>query len=124
MICGIDPGLSGGIAFLNNNSLEVLPMPISTLVIANKKTRYINILNLCNIFIARNTLNSCIIEKQQSMPNQGLSSTFKTGLGYGILFTTAITLILVPVIFRILADIRPKYQEAGERIDESESIWV
>ena len=42
MICGIDPGLSGGIAFLNNNSLEVLPMPISTLVIANKKTRYIN----------------------------------------------------------------------------------
>ena len=85
MICGIDPGLSGGIAFLNNNSLEVLPMPISTLVIANKKTRYINILNLCNIFIARNTLNSCIIEKQQSMPNQGLSSTFKNGLGYGIL---------------------------------------
>ena len=85
MICGIDPGLSGGIAFLGNNHLEVLPMPISTLVIANKKRRYIDILSLCNIFIARNTADYCFIEKQQAMPNQGLSSTFKTGLGYGIL---------------------------------------
>mgnify|MGYP003624728138 FL=1 len=85
MICGIDPGLSGGIAFLGHNHLEVLPMPISTLVIANKKRRYIDILSLCNIFIARNTADYCFIEKQQAMPNQGLSSTFKTGLGYGIL---------------------------------------
>jgi hypothetical protein len=42
MICGIDPGLSGGIAFLGHNYLEVLPMPISTLVIANKKRRGAN----------------------------------------------------------------------------------
>lgn len=84
MICGIDPGLSGGVAFLSPNRLEVFPMPISTLQIANKKRRYIDIPNLCSLFISRNT-EYCFIEKQQAMPNQGLSSTFKTGLGYGIL---------------------------------------
>ena len=47
-------------------------------------------------------------------------------LAYGILFATFITLILVPVIFRILADIRPKYQEARGTVDldSPDSIWV
>ncbi|NNC98131.1 MAG: hypothetical protein HKN88_08665, partial [Gammaproteobacteria bacterium] len=47
-------------------------------------------------------------------------------LAYGILFATMITLILVPVIFRILADIRPKYQEARETVDleSADSVWV
>ena len=47
-------------------------------------------------------------------------------LAYGILFATFITLILVPVIFRILADIRPKYQEAKGTVDldSPDSIWI
>ena len=48
-------------------------------------------------------------------------------LAYGILFATLITLVLVPVIFRILADIRPKYQEAKGTtvdLDSAESVWV
>jgi len=37
-----------------------------------------------------------------------------------------ITLILVPVIFRILADIRPKYQKATGPVDldSPDSVWV
>ena len=47
-------------------------------------------------------------------------------LAYGILFATFITLVLVPVIFRILADLRPKYQEATGAVDldSPESVWV
>jgi multidrug efflux pump subunit AcrB len=47
-------------------------------------------------------------------------------LAYGILFATFITLILVPVIFRILADIQPKYQEAKGTVDleSADSVWI
>ncbi len=48
-------------------------------------------------------------------------------LAFGILFATFITLILVPVIFRILADLRPKYQESSgdlEDLESADSVWV
>jgi len=47
-------------------------------------------------------------------------------LAYGILFATVITLILVPVIFRILADIRPEHHnpKGDVDLDSPESVWV
>lgn len=47
-------------------------------------------------------------------------------LAFGILFATMITLVLVPVIFRILADIRPSHQDAmiKEDIEAPDSVWV
>ena len=61
---------------MGNSFFNVLKMPVSTLQIANKKTRYINILELRDIFVQRVGLRTCYIEKQQAMPQQGLSSTF------------------------------------------------
>ena len=61
MICGIDPGLNGGITFMNGSFFNVLSMPVSTLQIANKKTRYINIIKLRDIFIQRVGLRTCYI---------------------------------------------------------------
>ena len=102
MICGIDPGLNGGITFMGGSFFNVLSMPVSTLRIANKQTRYINILELRDIFIQRVGLRTCYIEKQQAMPQQGLSSTFKTGFGYGILLGTT------TIYFNQVVEVRPQ----------------
>ena len=71
MICGIDPGLTGGITFMGNSFFNVLKMPVSTLQIANKKTRSINILELRDIFVQRDGLRTCYSEKQKAMHQQG-----------------------------------------------------
>ena len=120
MICGIDPGLSGGLTFINAQFFNVLPMPISTLQLANKKTRYINILELTDLFIQRTGLTTCYIEKQQAMPQQGLSSTFKTGLGYGILL--GITNIYFNEVIEVRAKEWKKYYGLSSNKEEARAL--
>ena len=85
MICGIDPGLSGGIAFFNCFKLDVYEMPVIPIVVGKFKRRIINLPELHAIISSQKKLDLCVIEKQAPLPNQGVTSTFKTGLGYGIL---------------------------------------
>ncbi len=93
---GIDPGLNGGFAFiLSDGSLELYPMPL-----IGKKDYDIpeisRILRLHKDVVA-------VIEKQHAMPGQGLTSTLKTGLGFGIL-QAALSAIGIP--FDIIPAIR------------------
>ena len=81
----MDPGLSGWITFLNFNKLDVYEMPVIPIVVGKFKRRILNLPKLHNIFSSQKKLDFCVIEKQGALPNQGLSSTFKTGLGYGVL---------------------------------------
>lgn len=79
IVCGIDPGLTGGITFIHGDEVAAYRTPVAK--VANKK-----ILNLVRIvdYLILYQPEVVYIEKQQAMPNQGVSSTFKTGLNYGL----------------------------------------
>ncbi len=91
-IIGIDPGLTGAISIITMYAdaghqrqveLKVYDMPTISFK-DTKPTLDINeVKNLLILYITPNC--DIYIEKQQSMPNQGVSSTFKTGLNFGIL---------------------------------------
>ena len=67
---GIDPGLKGGLALINENgSFAVFPYSDSEL------------LNLCRCLTDSEA--RCCLEQVHAMPKQGVSSTFKFGLSYG-----------------------------------------
>lgn len=84
VICGIDPGITGGIAFLYaDGTLAAHDIPnvageVDTDGVAK-------LLRLYEPF-------HCVIERAQAMPKQGVSSTFKFGQAYGALRATVATL--------------------------------
>jgi len=82
MIVGIDPGFSGAIAIIDDEGVihELLDMPILKVGKRNE---------LCEVEI-KNLLEEAhaehvYIEKSQSMPGQGISSTFRYGASWGII---------------------------------------
>lgn len=78
-VIGIDPGLKGALAWVNEagNIVEVEDMP----VVDNN----VNAALLTNLIVGYGRVECVLVEKQQSMPKQGVSSSFKTGVGFGII---------------------------------------
>ncbi len=74
MILGIDPGKSGGIAWVSPDNALIYKMPETER----------DVWELLRSF-APNT-RKAYLEKVHSMPNQGVSSTFKFGTSYGMLW--------------------------------------
>lgn len=80
-ILGIDPGLSGGLALLHSGAIiQAAPMPVIKL--AGKGE-----LDLARLgALLRDWAPShAWVEQQQSMPRQGVASSFRTGQNYGTL---------------------------------------
>lgn len=98
-IIGIDPGLAGGIATLHVDdqlkvwNLDVIDMPVTKRKKGKKMETIIDIPVLSAYIqekyweehILRGTKILTMIEKQQAMPGQGVTSMFKTGFGFGLL---------------------------------------
>lgn len=80
---GIDPGLSGGIALIDDDGvIGTWPMPVLT--IGTKKE--INVTGLSRWLESNAYACSMVgVEIQHAMPKQGVSSMFKIGKGYGII---------------------------------------
>ena len=82
---GIDPGLQGGIATIHKGGeITVLAMP--TLKIGKK--RMLDNALLAGTFSLPNILDIksyAILEQQQAMPKQGVTSMFSIGYGFGAL---------------------------------------
>lgn len=78
--CGIDPGFSGAIALYDpvKNWLEISDCPV---VKVNGKSEML-MAGVVDILKSAH-INAVFIEKSQSMPKQGVSSTFSYGMGYG-----------------------------------------
>lgn len=79
-LIAFDPGLKGGIAYespcVASTRIEAIPMPVSG--------KEIDIAAIAGVIkVIRPDM--AIIEKVHSMPGQGVSSTFKFGMGYGAL---------------------------------------
>ncbi|HAX91973.1 MAG TPA: hypothetical protein DCY07_07185 [Rhodospirillaceae bacterium] len=86
LFVGIDPGLSGALAFLSGEELDVLAMPTLTITKAKGTRRVLDLTALANI-IDNKTKNaakvSVFIERVASMPKQGVASMFSFGESYG-----------------------------------------
>ena len=72
---GIDPGISGGIAFIYNESYYAKATPSTITEMADE----LILLNDMGPDIPK----YAIIERVHSMPGQGVASTFKFGMNYG-----------------------------------------
>ena len=84
-IIGIDPGLSGAIAVLENNKvLNMFDMPVMSE--GKKNKRQLNSALLVNL-IKENIENSVevavVVEQVNAMPGQGVTSMFNFGQTFG-----------------------------------------
>lgn len=82
---GIDPGLTGAVAFLP--SQQVYDTPTAEVKAGKKKRNVYLPQEMTRILRVRPGGDDeivCHLERQQAMPKQGVSSTFKIGQGFGL----------------------------------------
>ena len=115
-IIGIDPGLSGAIAVLENNKvLNIFDMPVMSE--GKKNKRQLNSAQLVRI-IKENTLANddinVVVEQVNAMPGQGVTSMFNFGQTFGAIKGVCAALKL-PIYF-----VRPsKWKKYFELINSS-----
>ena len=84
-IVGIDPGLSGAIAILENNKvLSILDMPV--MAEGKKNKRQLNSAQLVSILkenIKKDEETTVVVEQVNAMPGQGVTSMFNFGQTFG-----------------------------------------
>jgi crossover junction endodeoxyribonuclease RuvC len=84
-IIGIDPGLSGAIAVLENNKvLNIFDMPVMSE--GKKNKRQLNSAQLVKLLkdnISENEEISVVVEQVNAMPGQGVTSMFNFGQTFG-----------------------------------------
>ena len=99
-IIGIDPGLSGAIAVLENNKvLSIFEMPVMSE--GKKNKRQLNSAQLVKLLkenISKNEEVSVVVEQVNAMPGQGVTSMFNFGQTFGAIKGISATLKL-PIFF-------------------------
>ena len=116
IVVGIDPGLSGAIAILENNKvLNIFDMPV--MAEGKKNKRQLNSAQLVNI-IKDNTKPdveiAVVVEQVNAMPGQGVTSMFNFGQTFGAIKGVCAALEL-PIFF-----VRPsKWKKHFELINSS-----
>jgi hypothetical protein len=86
-ILGIDPGVTGGIAFLYSDGIEAFDIPtVDGSVDVDTLAR----------LVRERAPRLAIIEKAQAMPKQGVVSVFRYGTAYGALCAIIPTRIVSP----------------------------
>ena len=115
-IIGIDPGLSGAIAILENNKvLRIFDMPV--MPEGKKNKRQLNSAQLVKLLkdnILKNEDISVVVEQVNAMPGQGVTSLFNFGQTFGAIKGVCAALGL-PIFF-----VRPsKWKKHFELINSS-----
>ena len=85
-VLGIDPGLTGALAFNVDGRVSVFDMPVLEIKRGGKTKRELDLPALKDIirsFYAYNPKGEAWVEKAQAMPKQGTSSMFAYGQSYG-----------------------------------------
>ena len=99
-IIGIDPGLSGAVAILeNNNVLNIFDMPV--MAEGKKNKRQLNSSMLVNLIKDNIDLKeeiSVVVEQVNAMPGQGVTSMFNFGQTFGAIKGVCAALEL-PIFF-------------------------
>ena len=99
-IFGIDPGLSGAIAVLENDAvLDIIDLPVMSE--GKKNKRQLNSAQLSQ-YMSKNVENihktSVVVEQVNAMPGQGVTSMFNFGQTFGAIKGISATLKL-PIYF-------------------------
>ena len=84
-IIGIDPGLSGGIAVLDDLKIyDIFDMPIMSEGKKNKnQLNSAQLVNIINEHVLKNEDTFVIVEQVSAMPGQGVTSMFNFGQTFG-----------------------------------------
>ena len=77
-IIGIDPGMKGGLAFLDDDGVMAYALPM-----VGGEINYSKLISLLVDPLDNTDTYLAVIEKVHAMPKQGVSSTFKFGRQYG-----------------------------------------
>ena len=115
-IIGVDPGLSGAIAILENNKvLSIFEIPVMSK--GKKNKRQLNSAQLVKLLkdnISENEEVSVVVEQVNAMPGQGVTSMFNFGQTFGAIKGVCAALGL-PIFF-----VRPaKWKKHFELINSS-----
>jgi len=116
IVVGIDPGLSGAIAILENNKvLNIFDMPV--MAEGKKNKRQLNSAQLVNIIKDSTRPDAeiaVVVEQVNAMPGQGVTSMFNFGQTFGAIKGVCAALEL-PIFF-----VRPsKWKKHFELINSS-----
>ena len=116
IIIGIDPGLSGAIAILDDKKvLSIFEMPV--MAEGKKNKRQLNSAQLVNIIrenIKKNEEAVVVVEQVNAMPGQGVTSMFNFGQTFGAIKGVCAALEL-PIFF-----VRPiKWKKHFELLNSS-----
>lgn len=85
-VAGIDPGLDGGIAFLEDRNGEWVPPRVHAFampVLKPKRRRVLHEPAIRKLFL-RYRPDLVVVERVHSMPKQGVASSFSFGASYGL----------------------------------------
>jgi hypothetical protein len=97
VICGIDPGISGGIAFLNLEGRSMWSDDLPTYQVHGVGKAWLDATAL-GAMIQNFNPDAVVIERVNSRPGQGLSSTFRFGMAFGICIGV-VSALQVPITF-------------------------
>lgn len=84
LIVGVDPGFTGGIAFLSEGGLRIHDMPVYK---SPQGRTELNLMETAKTLIppAGHSRYIAVLEKVSARPGQGTASLFRFGQGYGAL---------------------------------------
>jgi crossover junction endodeoxyribonuclease RuvC len=98
IVLGVDPGLSGGIAILEDQTIHLLAdMPIHRVGHGKATRPELDMHGLCAL-LARHRVEHVVIEQVGARPGQGTVSMFRFGYAAGALYGAA-TALGLPVSF-------------------------
>jgi crossover junction endodeoxyribonuclease RuvC len=87
-VIGIDPGMEGALAVLDgrraNGTSEIIAL-YDLPTIGEGKQRRVDAVSLANLIRAHTPVAFAVVEQVASRPGQGVSSTFKFGMSYGVI---------------------------------------
>lgn len=124
MIIGVDPGINGAIAFLNDDLtlVAVHDMPVMA---ATKTRKQVNAAELAKIIgktaQSHVTLATAVVERVGSMPKQGVSGMFSFGQSYGVVLGIFAAL-MVPVVLITPVAWKKKAQLLGKDKDAARAL--
>jgi crossover junction endodeoxyribonuclease RuvC len=87
MFIGIDPGLTGALAVIaaDGSLVAIHDMPVLTLTTSRGHKHEYDMPGLVGLLTPYAGMQAhVLLEESQAMPGQGLTSTFTTGLGFGV----------------------------------------
>jgi crossover junction endodeoxyribonuclease RuvC len=84
VICGVDPGLSGAIAYIGEHGVTVYDMPTRCVRVSGQERRRIDMAQLATIFeLHEGDVSLTVIEEVHSQPHDGHVGAFSFGKAAG-----------------------------------------